>query len=176
VVLNERLSIFTVNIVFKQTFVKFSCEFDRYPSSLYNQSAHILDIKKSCVMLKREDPKKSPVPAAPASPPLKASVLGPSLVLEGEISGSQHLEVQGRVRGKITLPDHDLTINREGEVHADIQARNIVVHGSLEGTIQAGGTVTIPPEGRMSGDIAAARISIGEGAFFKGRIKVKPGR
>ena len=127
-------------------------------------------------MLKKEDPKKSPVQAAPPSPPQAASVLGPNLVFQGEISGDQHLEVQGRVRGTINIPGHDLTISRGGEIHADIQARNIVIHGSLEGTIQAGGTVSIPPEGRMSGDIAAARISIGEGAFFKGRVTVKPGR
>lgn len=127
-------------------------------------------------MLKREESKKSPAPAAPPSPPLKASVLGPSLVLDGEISGSQDLEVRGKVQGRIDLPGHDLTIAREGEVHADVRVQNISVHGSLEGSIQAGGTVSIPPEGRMSGDIAAARISIGEGAFFKGRIKVKPGR
>jgi cytoskeletal protein CcmA (bactofilin family) len=132
--------------------------------------------KKGGIMLKREESKKSPVQVTPSPPSPKASTLGASLVFEGEISGSQHLEVQGRVKGKITLPDNDLTISRGGEVNADLQARNIVVHGRLEGNIQSSGTVSIPPEGRMNGDIAAARISIGEGAFFKGRITVKPAR
>lgn len=127
-------------------------------------------------MLKREESRKGPVQAAPPPPTPKASTLGASLVFEGEISGGQHLEVQGRVKGKITLPENDLTISRGGEVDADIQARNVVIHGKLGGNIQSSGTVTIPPEGRMNGDIAAARISIGEGAFFKGRITVKPAR
>jgi len=119
---------------------------------------------------------KAGSPAAPASLRQgEESVLGSSLLFDGEITGSQNLVIEGKVQGKITLSQHSLTIARDAQVNAEIRVQNLTLQGSLEGTVQASGKVTIDPRARMSGDITAARISIREGAFFMGNLKIKPG-
>jgi cytoskeletal protein CcmA (bactofilin family) len=71
---------------------------------------------------------------------------------------------------------HDLTVARTGRVKADIHAENILIHGTVEGRIHASGKVTLHSDGNMSGDITSGRISIAEGAVFKGSLKIQPSR
>ena len=128
-------------------------------------------------MIGKGEDKKNGVPG----PPLSASSSQSSLVaqgmfLEGDISGSGDLIIQGRVQGKINLEGQDLTVARTGRVKADIHAENILIHGSVEGRIHASGKVTLHSDGNMSGDITSGRISIAEGAVFKGSLKIQPSR
>jgi cytoskeletal protein CcmA (bactofilin family) len=98
------------------------------------------------------------------------------MILEGNISGTGALVIQGRVQGKINLEGQDVTVGRTGRVKADIHAENILIHGTVEGRIHATGKVTLHPDGNMSGDITSGRISIAEGAVFKGSLRIQPSR
>jgi cytoskeletal protein CcmA (bactofilin family) len=96
--------------------------------------------------------------------------------VKGELSGSESLYVDGKVEGAINLPGNRVTVGRNGQVAANIMAREIVVLGKVRGNCQASDRVDIRSEGSLTGDVVAARISIEDGAFFKGGIDIrKPG-
>ena len=104
------------------------------------------------------------------------ATIGKSLVVKGELSGSESLYVDGKVEGAINLPGNRVTVGRNGQVAANIMAREIVVLGKVRGNCQASDRVDIRSEGSLTGDVAAQRISIEDGAFFKGGIDIrKPG-
>jgi len=119
-------------------------------------------------------------PATPsvagAIPTGEQATIGKSLVVKGEVSGSESLYIDGKVEGAINLPGNRVTIGRNGQVAANISAREIVVLGKVRGNCQASDRVDIRSEGSLTGDVIAARISIEDGAFFKGGIDIrKPG-
>ena len=99
--------------------------------------------------------------------------IGKGLVLTGEITGSESLFIDGKVEGSINLPRNRVTVGRNGQVAASITAREIVVLGKVRGNMTATDRVDIRAEGSLSGDVAAARISIEDGAFFKGGIDIR---
>jgi cytoskeletal protein CcmA (bactofilin family) len=115
-------------------------------------------------------------PGATASVTGEQATIGKSLVVKGELSGSESLYVDGKVEGAINLPGNRVTVGRNGQVAANIMAREIVVLGKVRGNCQASDRVDIRSEGSLTGDVVAARISIEDGAFFKGGIDIrKPG-
>jgi cytoskeletal protein CcmA (bactofilin family) len=133
-----------------------------------------------------------PTPPAPSfEPPRTASpgagttaapgtgeqaTIGKSLVVKGEVTGSESLYIDGKVEGAINLPGNRVTVGRNGQVAANIVAREVVVLGKVRGNCQASDRVDIRSEGSLTGDVIAARISIEDGAFFKGGIDIrKPG-
>lgn len=142
-------------------------------------------------------PPPTPEPARPAAPAAGATfdagrttpgatgasssageqaTIGKSLVVKGELTGSESLYVDGKVEGAINLPGNRVTVGRNGQVAANIMAREIVVLGKVRGNCQASDRVDIRSEGSLTGDVVAARISIEDGAFFKGGIDIrKPG-
>lgn len=101
------------------------------------------------------------------------AMIGKSLMIKGEVSGSESLFVDGRVEGSINLPGNRVTVGRNGQVAATISAREIVVLGKVRGNCQATDRVDIRAEGSLTGDVIAARISIEDGAFFKGGIDIR---
>lgn len=104
------------------------------------------------------------------------ATIGKSLIVKGEVSGSESLYIDGKVEGAINLPGNRVTVGRNGQVAANIAAREIVVLGKVRGNCQASDRVDIRSEGSLTGDVIAARISIEDGAFFKGGIDIrKPG-
>jgi cytoskeletal protein CcmA (bactofilin family) len=104
------------------------------------------------------------------------ATIGKSLVVKGEVSGSESLFIDGKVEGAINLPGNRVTVGRNGQVAANVMAREIVVLGKVRGNCQASDRVDIRAEGSLTGDVIAARISIEDGAFFKGGIDIrKPG-
>ena len=109
----------------------------------------------------------------------EVATIGKSVVVKGELSGSEDLIVDGEVEGSITLRGQSLTVGPNGRVRANIEARNVIVHGRVDGNIHATERVDLRKSATLSGDIATARISIEDGAFFKGGIdiqKSEPGR
>jgi cytoskeletal protein CcmA (bactofilin family) len=104
------------------------------------------------------------------------ATIGKSLVIKGEVTGSEGLYIDGRVEGSINLSGNRVTIGRNGVVSANINAREIVVMGKVKGNLVAQDRVDIRNEGSLTGDVVAQRISIEDGAFFKGGIDIrKPG-
>jgi cytoskeletal protein CcmA (bactofilin family) len=104
------------------------------------------------------------------------ATIGKSLIVKGEVSGSESLFIDGKVEGAINLPGNRVTVGRNGQVAATIVAREVVVLGKVKGNVQASDRVDIRSEGSLTGDVMAARISIEDGAFFKGGIDIrKPG-
>ena len=125
-------------------------------------------------------------PAEPVIPPRPSTsslstqeqaTLGKSLVIKGEVTGSESLYIDGRVEGSINLPGNRVTVGRNGVVAANISAREIVVLGKVRGNMTASDRVDIRGEGSLTGDVVAQRISIEDGAYFKGGIDIrKPGQ
>ena len=105
------------------------------------------------------------------------ATIGKSLVIKGEVTGSESLYIDGKVEGSIQLPGNRVTIGRNGQVSANINAREVVVLGKVRGNLTASDRVDIRNEGSLTGDVVAQRISIEDGAFFKGGIDIrKPGQ
>jgi len=120
----------------------------------------------------------APVAVADSGPaPLHASgepaTIGKGLIIKGEITGVDSLVIEGRVEGTIHLGDNRVTVGRNGHAAAHITAREIVVMGKVRGNITATDRVDIRAEGAVIGDLAAPRISIEDGAFFKGGIDIR---
>ena len=104
------------------------------------------------------------------------ATIGKSLVIKGEVTGSESLYIDGKVEGSINLQGNRVTVGRNGQVTANINAREIVVLGKVKGNLNASDRVDIRNEGSLTGDVVAQRISIEDGAFFKGGIDIrKPG-
>src|SRR5438477_13207572 len=122
-------------------------------------------------------------PAAAAAPRTAATTtttadqatIGKSLVIKGEVTGSESLYIDGRVEGSINLSGNRVTVGRNGVVAANINAREIVVLGKVRGNLTASDRVDIRSDGSLTGDVVAARISIEDGAFFKGGIDIRKG-
>jgi cytoskeletal protein CcmA (bactofilin family) len=103
------------------------------------------------------------------------ATIGKSLVIKGEVTGSESLYIDGRVEGSINLSGNRVTVGRNGVVSANINAREIVVLGKVRGNLTASDRVDIRSDGSLTGDVIAARISIEDGAYFKGGIDIRKG-
>jgi len=116
-----------------------------------------------------------PAPRPVATTTADQATIGKSLVIKGEVTGSESLYIDGRVEGSINLAGNRVTIGRNGVVAANINAREIVVLGKVRGNLTASDRVDIRSDGSLTGDVVAARISIEDGAFFKGGIDIRKG-
>jgi cytoskeletal protein CcmA (bactofilin family) len=124
-----------------------------------------------------------PAPPTPAFEPAARAAastgdqatIGKGLFIKGEITGSESLFIDGKVEGSVNLGGNRVTVGRNGQVAASITAREIVILGKVRGNISASDRVDIRAEGALTGDVTAARISIEDGAFFKGGIELRKG-
>lgn len=117
------------------------------------------------------EPSAAPRPVSTST--ADQATIGKSLVIKGEVTGSESLYIDGRVEGSINLAGNRVTIGRNGVVSANINAREIVVLGKVRGNLTASDRVDIRSDGSLTGDVVAARISIEDGAFFKGGIDIR---
>lgn len=100
--------------------------------------------------------------------------IGKSISIKGEVTGDEDLVVEGRVDGRIELKNHQLTIGPNGDVKAEIAAKQVVVIGRIAGNVVATERVEIRETGRVDGDLVAPRLLIQEGAQVNGAITMKP--
>src|ERR1700683_2842821 len=114
-------------------------------------------------------------PVKTTTVPVEQATIGRTLVIKGELSGAEALYIDGRVEGKISLPDHRVTIGRNGSAQASITAREVVVLGKVNGNIDCTDRVDIRAEGSVIGDVTTMRISVEDGAMLKGGIQVRSG-
>jgi len=130
-------------------------------------------------MLQSDKYNQNPQSTAPVAPakiggaPVDQATIGRSLVIKGEVSGSESLFVDGRIEGSINLAEHRVTIGRNGSVQANITAKEVVVMGKVTGNIDCTDRVDIRSEGVVNGDVATQRISVEDGAILKGGIQVR---
>jgi cytoskeletal protein CcmA (bactofilin family) len=120
-------------------------------------------------------PRPATSPSSSTTTTADQATIGKSLVIKGEVTGSESLYIDGRVEGSISLAGNRVTIGRNGVVAANINAREIVVLGKVRGNITASDRVDIRSDGSLTGDVVAARISIEDGAYFKGGIDIRKG-
>ncbi len=111
----------------------------------------------------------APPPAAVGS---ETSRLGPGLRFKGQLSGECDLHIDGEVDGKIRLPQSSVTIGLTGRVAADIEARQIVVEGTLRGNLFGHDFVRLENSCHVTGEISGKRVMIQEGARFEGRVEI----
>lgn len=100
--------------------------------------------------------------------------LGSSLYIKGSITGTEDLQIDGKVEGPVSLKGHGLTIGASAQLNSEIEAREVVVYGKVVGNLHARDRVDVKTDGSVVGDISTARISIEDGAQFKGRIEIDP--
>src|SRR6476659_6851502 len=130
-------------------------------------------------------------PAAPPSPPPPTAAtpspraeatqflerdnvnIGKSVVIKGELNGSEDLTIEGQVEGTIQLKDHILTIGSNGKIKAQIFAKAVIVLGSVTGNVTASEKVDIRDNGSVDGDIISPRVAIAEGAHFRGSVDMQ---
>jgi cytoskeletal protein CcmA (bactofilin family) len=144
-------------------------------------------------MWKRDEAVKPPTPPAPAPAPPPAAPaaaaaahpenrgtgvrdlvhIGKSVVIKGELNGSEDLTIEGHVEGKIELRDHALTIGPNGKIRASVFAKSVIVVGEVVGNITASEKVDIRDHGSVDGDIISPRVAIAEGAHFRGSVDMK---
>jgi cytoskeletal protein CcmA (bactofilin family) len=131
-------------------------------------------------------PVAAPAPALTPTPketpksadPHRADVghIGRSVVIRGELTGNEDLYLDGEIEGNINLRDHKLVIGPNGKIKASITARDVVVHGSVEGNVSGSERVELKRGCSLTGDVNTQRIVIEDGAFFKGAIDIKEHR
>lgn len=110
------------------------------------------------------------------APGRSAARLGSSLEIKGHITGTEDLQIDGKVDGPISLRGHELTVGATAQLNSEIHAGEVVVYGKVVGNLHARGRVDIKKDGSITGDISSARISIEDGAHFKGRIEIDPAK
>jgi cytoskeletal protein CcmA (bactofilin family) len=99
--------------------------------------------------------------------------IGKSVVIKGELSGSEDLYVDGQVEGSIELHGNRLTIGPNGQVRANVNAKSVIVQGKMDGNIRSSQRTDLRKTAVVSGDIVTERVAIEEGAFFKGKVEIQ---
>jgi cytoskeletal protein CcmA (bactofilin family) len=99
--------------------------------------------------------------------------IGKSVVIKGELNGSEDLTIEGHVEGTIQLRDHVLTIGPNGKIKAQVFAKSVIVLGEVTGNVTANEKVDIRDNGSVDGDIISPRVAIAEGAHFRGSVDMQ---
>jgi cytoskeletal protein CcmA (bactofilin family) len=118
-------------------------------------------------------------PSAPrsASPsPRSSASLGSGLHIKGQLTGTEDLQIDGKVDGPISLNGHQLIVGPTAVLNSEVHAGGVIVYGKIIGNLYASDRVDVKTDGSVIGDISTARISIEDGAHFKGRIEIDPAK
>jgi cytoskeletal protein CcmA (bactofilin family) len=122
---------------------------------------------------KYSTPTNSFSPVKSTSVPTEQATIGRSLVIKGEVTGSESLFIDGRIEGTINFADHRVTVGRNGQVAANINAKEVVIMGKVNGNVTCTDRVDIRSEGSLTGDVITHRISVEDGAILTGSIQVR---
>ena len=125
-------------------------------------------------------PAPVPEPSTPRTEPIRQERvvvnIGKSVVIKGELSGSEDLTIEGQVDGKIELRQNVLTIGPNGKIKAQVVAKTVVVEGQVQGNVTATERIDIRDKGSVEGDLSAPRVAIADGAHFRGSIDMQKGK
>lgn len=116
-----------------------------------------------------------PAPVTPPEPTTRmTAMIGTTIRIKGEISGEEHLIIEGKVEGSVSLRGKDLTVGQSGTVKANVSANVVKIDGEVKGDITGEEKVIISKTGRVQGNIVAPRVTLEDGAKFKGSIDMDP--
>jgi cytoskeletal protein CcmA (bactofilin family) len=101
------------------------------------------------------------------------ATIGKSVVIKGDLSGSEDLYIDGHVEGNIDLRNHSVTVGPSGSVKAGIHAKSIVIQGKVDGSLTASDRLDLRKSAVVTGDVTTQRIAIEEGAFLKGKVDIQ---
>lgn len=122
----------------------------------------------------------SPRPPSEASSPSlsrrERAVIGPSISIQGDLSGEEDLTILGKVKGKVDVKANSVTIGETGHVKADVYGKMIIVEGQVEGNLYGGDQIVLRSSGNVQGNLTAPRVALEDGAQFKGAIDMEPKR
>ena len=118
---------------------------------------------------------RQPTPSAPVSSGASASI-SQGIRIKGEVTGSEDLFVDGHVEGKVNLSNGSLTVGPNGEVKADIFAREVIVRGRVDGKIVGREKIQLWSTGNVAGDLQTERLTIEDGAVLRGRVEIETGK
>jgi cytoskeletal protein CcmA (bactofilin family) len=104
---------------------------------------------------------------------MEQATIGRTLVIKGEVSGSEALFIDGHVEGSLSFPDNRVTVGRNGNVAANVNAKELVIMGKVQGNVECTDRLDIRGEGSLTGDVITHRISVEEGAILKGAVEVR---
>lgn len=104
----------------------------------------------------------------------EVAVIGRSIQIDGDLRGEEDLRIEGDISGTIQLPNHSLTIGTEGRIRANAYAKSVTVDGEIKGDLYSSECVSIRANARVEGNVIASRVSLEEGARFKGSIDMDP--
>jgi len=126
------------------------------------------------VEVRREPSVEKTDPPPPVAPRKSgSSVVGPSLLVQGDVSGEEDLVIQGRLEGSVNLNKNQVTVGKDGRVHATINAQSIRVEGTVEGELRGREQIIVTRTGSVHGNIVAPRVSLEDGCRFKGAIDME---
>jgi cytoskeletal protein CcmA (bactofilin family) len=109
-------------------------------------------------------------PASPRS--AGTATIGPSITIKGNVSGDEDLLIQGRIDGKVNLAKHNVTIGSNGRVKADVHGKTVIVEGEVEGDLRGQEQIILRQTAKVNGSIAAPRVTLEDGAVFRGAIEM----
>jgi len=118
-------------------------------------------------------PRPAPGPPGADRPPRgprEAAVIGPSITIRGDVTGDEDLTIQGRIEGTVTLKQHNVSVGPEGKVDASIHGRSVTVEGEVKGDLRGEEQVVLKRTSRVQGNIQAPRVTVEDGARFRGGI------
>jgi len=119
-------------------------------------------------------PRSVPASPAPVSRGRASAVIGPSIQIEGTVRGQEDVFIEGEVTGTIHLQNNTLTVGTQGKIKADVYANTVYVEGSTEGDLYGSEQVIIRKSAKVRGNITSPRVSLEDGATFKGSIEMDP--
>lgn len=125
---------------------------------------------------KRESTPEPVSPPAPSPPPETRSErasIGPSISIVGEVTGGEDLVILGRVEGKVSLPQHAVSVGRSARLTADVEAKVVSVEGEVRGHVRAAEQILIRKTATMLGDLKAPRVGLEDGCRFKGSVDME---
>lgn len=122
---------------------------------------------------------ENPTPAAASTTGTSRSssrlaTLGPSISINGKLTGDEDLLIEGHVEGEISLKQNSVTIGRSGVVKADVYAKTICIEGEIHGNLFGDDQVVIRQSGKVFGNLTAPRVTLEDGAKFRGAIDMEP--
>jgi cytoskeletal protein CcmA (bactofilin family) len=113
-----------------------------------------------------------PVAATGAPAERAGNDIGKSMMIKGELTGSEDMTLHGLMEGRISLPAHTLTVGPQAEIKADITAKAVVVAGAVTGTVLAGDRIEIRATGSVTGDVTSPRLVIADGGSLRGKVEM----